>query len=84
MGNHNGGVGDVAKFSQGCQIKSDPKEVLTNVEWIICPTCTNKTKTKIREDTILRNFPLFCAKCKQETLIDVTKFIITVIKEPDA
>ena len=52
--------------------------------WIICPICKNKTREKIREDTVLENFPLFCPKCKQETLITVKQFNISVIKEPDA
>ncbi|MCL1965109.1 MAG: cysteine-rich KTR domain-containing protein [Firmicutes bacterium] len=33
-------------------------------KWIICPVCKNKTRVKIREDTELVNFPLFCPKCK--------------------
>jgi len=28
-------------------------------EWIICPICHNKTRTKIRGDTVLKNFPLY-------------------------
>ena len=39
-------------------------------EWIMCPICGNKTRDKIREDTELKNFPLYCPKCKQESLID--------------
>ena len=31
----------------------------------------DKTRDKIREDTILKNFPLFCPKCKSECLIDI-------------
>ena len=48
------------------------------------PICGNKTRDKIREDTILKNFPLFCPKCKSECLIDIEQFHITVIKAPDA
>lgn len=55
-----------------------------NSEWIMCPICGNKTRDKIREDTELKNFPLYCPKCKQESLIDAKKLHITVIKEPDA
>lgn len=40
-------------------------------QWILCPLCKNKTRLKIREDTELRNFPLYCPKCKQETIINV-------------
>ena len=53
-------------------------------EWIMCPICGNKTRDKIREDTELKNFPLYCPKCKQESLIDAKNLQITVIKEPDA
>ena len=38
----------------------------------------------MREDTELKNFPLFCPKCKQETLISVKQLKITILKEPDA
>ncbi len=38
----------------------------------------------MREDTVLLNFPLYCPKCKQETLIEVQQQKITIIKEPDA
>ena len=57
---------------------------MDGTEWMCCPVCKNKTRLKIRRDTIIKNFPLFCPKCKQETLIDVKEFHITVIKEPDA
>lgn len=53
------------------------------MNWIYCPTCHNKTRVKIRMDTELKNFPLFCPKCKQESLINVSKLKITIIKEPD-
>ena len=53
-------------------------------EWLLCPICGNKTRLKIREDTELKNFPLFCPKCKQEVLISIKQFNMSVIKEPDA
>ena len=52
--------------------------------WILCPVCDNKTRIRIRKDTVLENFPLFCPKCKQETLIAIRQLNISVIKEPDA
>lgn len=54
------------------------------VEWILCPICGNKTRIRIRDDTVLENFPLFCPKCKKETLISVQQLNMSVIKEPDA
>ena len=41
-------------------------------KWIYCPICKNKTRTKIRTDTKLINFPLYCPKCKQENLINAS------------
>lgn len=49
-------------------------------EWIRCPVCGNKTRLQIQEDTELKNFPLYCPKCKQESLIDVKYLQVTVIK----
>jgi len=40
-----------------------------STKWIFCPVCGSKTHNKIREDTVLDNFPLFCPKCKKESLI---------------
>ncbi|HGQ0866026.1 TPA: cysteine-rich KTR domain-containing protein [Streptococcus pneumoniae] len=37
----------------------------------MCPVCGNKTRLKIREDTELKKFPLYCPKCRQENLIGV-------------
>lgn len=53
-------------------------------KWILCPVCGSKTRDRIRGDTVLKNYPLYCPKCKQETLIEVSNLKITVIKEPDA
>jgi len=52
--------------------------------WLICPHCGGKTKLKIREDTVLLNFPLFCPQCKRETTIGVIKLKMVVSDEPDA
>ncbi|WP_455721840.1 cysteine-rich KTR domain-containing protein [Agathobacter sp.] len=53
-------------------------------QWVLCPICNSKTRLRIREDTELKNFPLYCPKCRQEKLINVKKFNILVIIEPDA
>ena len=57
---------------------------MKETKWIFCPICGGKTRTMIRVDTELKKYPLFCPKCKQETLIDVKKLQIIIIKEPDA
>lgn len=52
--------------------------------WIYCPICESKTRLKVRGDTVLENFPLYCPKCKKETLISLHQLNMSVIKEPDA
>ncbi len=52
--------------------------------WIRCLVCGGKTRLQVRKDTELKNFPLYCPKCKQETLIEAKNSQVTVIKEPDA
>ena len=59
-------------------------EVLQDETWVLCPICGNKTRTKIRANTVLENFPLFCPKCKKETLINAKQQNISVINVPDA
>lgn len=51
------------------------------IEWLRCPVCGNKTRNRIREDTVLKNYPLYCPKCKQETLVDVQNLTVTSLKQ---
>ena len=57
---------------------------MQSIEWIMCPVCGSKTRDKVKSDSVLMNFPLYCPKCKSESLIDIKDFKITVLKEPDA
>ena len=56
---------------------------MCKTEWILCPVCGSKTRDRIREDTILKNYPLYCPKCKQETLVNVKKSKLSVIRMAD-
>lgn len=47
-------------------------------EWIICPVCGRKTHNKIRENTEMKNVPLYCPKYRKETLINVQDMKITL------
>ena len=49
--------------------------------FILCPVCGNKTGVQIREDTELKNFPLFCPKCHKQTLINAKQLNITKATE---
>ncbi len=57
---------------------------MTKTKILMCPVCGGKTRDRIRADTTLTNFPLFCPKCKRESLVDVRHSMTTVIREPDA
>ncbi len=57
---------------------------MSHIEWVLCPVCGSKTRLRIRSDTILENFPLFCPKCKHETLIAVRQLNLSIVQEPDA
>ena len=49
--------------------------------WVMCPKCGKKTHTKLREDTVLNRFPLYCPKCGRESLISAKRFKVRTIKE---
>ena len=51
-----------------------------NTQWIKCPICGNKTRTKVYEDTVMFNFPLYCPKCKTEVRVDISQLKMTVSK----
>ena len=53
-------------------------------EWILCPRCHQKTRVKVRPDTVLERFPLFCPKCKANLLISVRELKVNIVDEPDA
>ena len=56
---------------------------MDKTQWILCPVCGSKTRNKVREDTVLKNYPLYCPKCRQERLIEVRNLQTIVITEPD-
>lgn len=59
-------------------------DINNRAKWVRCPVCGNKTRLQIRADTELKNFPLYCPKCRQESLIDAKDLQVTVIKRFEA
>nr|DAZ50783.1 MAG TPA: cysteine-rich protein [Caudoviricetes sp.] len=39
--------------------------------WQKCPICGNPKMFKTRDDTQAKNFPCFCKRCKQESIITI-------------
>ena len=54
-------------------------EKMEDEKWVLCPVCGSKTRVKLRKDTLLYHFPLFCPKCKNESLIDAKNYTIRLI-----
>lgn len=53
---------------------------MKDTQWLLCPICNNKTRIKVREDTELKNFLLFCPKCKKDSLIEVKNLKIKKVE----
>lgn len=53
-------------------------------KWVLCPLCGGKTRLRILQKTVLQNFPLFCPKCRRETVINAWNFQIEKSNQPDA
>lgn len=54
---------------------------MEEVRWLLCPCCHSKTRMKLREDTVIDKFLLFCPKCKKEMLINVKNYQVEVIEK---
>lgn len=53
-------------------------------KWVFCPICGAKTRLRLLQRTVLREFLLFCPKCKRESIINASNFQIEQIVQPDA
>ena len=49
-----------------------------------CPVCGAKTRLRLLRRTILQEFPLFCPKCRRESIINARNFQIEEVNQPDA
>lgn len=54
------------------------RNIMLEKYWIKCPICNGKTRVQVFYNTVLRNFPLFCPKCKLTHIIDVEKLEIII------
>lgn len=42
-----------------------------NRKLILCPNCGKKTRLMVTPDTVIEKLPLFCPKCKRETVVSI-------------
>lgn len=52
-------------------------------KWVLCPACGAKTRLRLLQRTVLRDFPLFCPKCKRGSIINARSFQIELADQPD-
>ena len=45
-------------------------------KWVLCPRCGAKTRLQILRETELKTFPLFCPKCRRESIISIKNFMM--------
>lgn len=69
----------MAAARKGVKVMSSLEE-----KWLLCPICGAKTRLRLLQRTVLRDFPLFCPKCRQERIINAQNYQIEIIDQPDA
>ena len=55
------------------------KDTVKRSEWVLCPLYRGKTRLKLLPENVLKNFPLFCPKCRREMLISAEQFTGSVV-----
>lgn len=69
----------MAAARKGAKVMSSSEE-----KWLLCPICGAKTRLRLLQRTVLRDFPLFCPKCRQERIINAQNYQIEIIDQSDA
>lgn len=59
-------------------------ETKSEFKFLLCPRCGGKTRTQVKKNTVLKEFPLFCPKCKYVCKISFGNGKIENVKTPDA
>lgn len=54
------------------------KDAGAEKQWVLCPRCGAKTRLQIYRETELKTFPLFCPKCRQESVINAKNYIVEI------
>ena len=53
-------------------------------QWVLCPVCGAKTRLRLLQRTVLLDFPLYCPKCRRESIINARNDRIEPVNQPDA
>ena len=56
--------------TQKCLTRSDaPIKLIVEDGRAVCPICGRQTTTRILAGTILVNFPIYCKRCRQTSIV---------------
>ena len=56
------------------------KEAIEEKQWVLCPICGAKTRLQLLPETELKSFPLFCPKCRRESIINVQNYKVSTLR----
>ena len=45
--------------------------IRTNDRWFSCPVCGQQHVLRLRQDMAAKNLPVYCRKCKTETIVNI-------------
>jgi len=62
-------------------IKTIKSNNIDGLQWLCCPNCGAKTKIGVYFETTLVIFPLYCSRCKTETIISGRNYNMMLNKE---
>ena len=71
-------AGQCSCWELTCIFLCKRRNIMLEKYWIKCPICNGKTRVQVFYNTVLRNFPLFCPKCKLTHIVDVEKLEIII------
>lgn len=54
-------------------------ETVDNSDFVKCPICKKNTRTKTLIVTVVKNFPLYCPKCNNTSLVDIVENKLIVL-----
>lgn len=73
-------------YSRALDAEHTRKGTMKNMDiekrWVHCPICNSKTRVMVSEDTVLYRFPLYCPRCKNETIVTIANFGMTIHTQP--
>ena len=70
---------DISKKTEAkvLQTKNKCDIIHTKDGFLLCPKCGRRTDQKIMPTTVAEDLPVFCKKCKQTSIVNITSACAT-------